>query len=139
MDLVRRKYLIQTNPDQGENFPSVPNLAFRVLDGYTGVPVGMVWSVLPQPGRFDCRASCFFSDAELSPRGGGNVRPKSGEPGWGKRYDKAAEAIWNTYSRTLPGRERAKRLFWRWSGVSWFVVGAVAGSLANFILQELRV
>ena len=137
MDTIRRRYIIQPKPYQGGNFGDLSDATYRVLDGYTGVPVGAVWSVLPEGGGFDYRASCFFSDGELSPRGGGNIRPRSGDYGWGKRYDLAAEATWKAYSKSLTVRDRAERFVWRWIGVGWFVLGAVAGSLANFIIQEI--
>jgi len=141
VDTARQKYIIQPKPYLGGNFGDLSDATYRVLDGYTGVPVGAVWNVLPKSGGFDYRASCFFSDGDLSPRGGGNIRPPSGGFGWGKRYDLAAKEVWEAYNRTLPLRDRVERCVWRWFDVAWFVVGtvvgAVAGTLASFVLPRL--
>ena len=137
MDAVRRKYVIQPKPFLGGNFGDLSDATYRVLDGYTGVPIGMVWNVQSEEGGVDYRASCFFVEADLSPRGGGNVRPFVGTFGWGKRYDLAAKAVWEAYIRTLRGRDRVERFVWRYIAVAWFVLGAAVGSIANVVIQGL--
>lgn len=137
MDTIRRKYIIQPKPYVGGNFGDLSDGTYRVLDGYTGVPIGFVWSVLSEEEGVDYRASCFFIEAELSPRGGGNIRPAAGTPGWGRRYDLAANAVWNVYIGTLRGRDRIERFVWRYVGVAWFVLGAAVGSIANEVVQGL--
>ena len=137
MDAVRRKYIIQPKPFLGGNFGDLSDATYRVLDGYTGVPIGVLWTVQSEEGGVDYRASCFFVEAELSPGGGGNVRPSAGTFGWGKRYDLAAKAVWNAYIRTLRGQDRVERFVWRYIGVAWFVLGAAIGSIANEVIQGL--
>ena len=136
MDAARRKYVIQPKPYLGGNFGDLSDGTYRVLDGYTGVPIGAVWSVRSEENGVDYRASCFFIEDELSPRGGGNIRPSAGTFGWGKRYDLAAKAVWEAYVGTLRGRDRAERLMWRYIGIAWFVLGAAIGSIANVVTQS---
>ena len=135
MDTVRRKYVIQPKPYLGGNFGDLSDGTYRVLDGYTGVPVGMAWHVQAEEGGVDYRASCFFFEAELSPRGGGNVHRSAGTFGWGKRYDLAAKAVWEAYVGTLRGRDRVERYVRRYVGLAWFVLGAAVGSIANVVTQ----
>ena len=137
MDTFRRKYIIQPKPYLGGNFGDLSDATCRILDGYTGVPIGAVWNVLSEEGGFDYRASCFFIEADLSPRGGGNIRPSADTFGWGKRYDLAAKAVWEAYIRTLNGWDKVERFVWRYVGVAWFVLGAVVGSTANVVIQGL--
>ena len=137
MDTFRRKYIIQPKPYLGGNFGDLSDGTYRILDGYTGVPIGLVWHVRSEEGGVDYRASCFFIEADLSPRGGGNIRPSAGTFGWGKRYDLAAKAVWEAYIRSLGSWDRFERFAWRYIGVAWFVLGAAVGAITNVVLKGL--
>ena len=135
MDTFRRKYVIQPKPYLGGNFGDLSDATYRVLDGYTGVPIGIVWTVQSEEEDVDYRASCFFVEADLSPGGGGNIRPSAGTLGWGRRYDLAAKAVWVAYIRTLTGRDRFERFFWHYIGAAWFVLGAAIASIASEVIR----
>ena len=79
----------------------------------------------------------FFRRSGSVAARGGNIRPSDGTFGWGKRYDLAANAVWNAYIRTLRGRDKLERFVWRYIGVAWFVLGAAVGSIANEVVQGL--
>ena len=137
MDTVRPKYLIQPKPYVGGNFGDLSDATYRVLDGYTRVPIGIVWTVQSEEEGVDYRASCFFIKADLSPGGGGNIRPSADTLGWGNRYDLAAKAVWEAYIGTLRRRDKFERFVWRYFGVASFLLGAIVASIANEVIRGL--
>ena len=108
----------------------------RVLDGYTGVSHwgGVDRSVRGRRGRLS--SIVFF-------RRSGSVAERRWQyppirwhvSAGGKRYDLAAEAVWEAYMRTLRGQDRVERFVWRYIGLAWFVLGAAVGSIANVVVQ----
>ena len=130
---VQPRYQFETAPitvetcASGKTVTRMSDISGRVVDTYTGMPVGVVSHGpapnLPNDKSGGYTAICSFppdgQDAELEPPGGT----------WGNRFDQAADAIWDRYYQQLPRRERVKRFLWRWSEVEWFLIGTLWGAL----------
>ncbi|MCY4151938.1 MAG: hypothetical protein OXE94_06850 [Aestuariivita sp.] len=131
-DLVKSRYYIETKPIETVRDPHRVNtimntLGFRVVDSFTGMPIGCVLHSSENDRSF--QAFMYL--------GSGNGEIKPPENGWGRRYDHAALEVWKGYSTSLPFCERWYRWAWRWMGVGWFLFGTTWGVLTSFIVQAL--
>lgn len=134
MDIVNRKYFIETKPIETEQEASggrttrLMDLSLRVVDGHTRMPVGSVIHAVDGKGGMAYKAVCAFApDGQI----------KTPAEGWQGRFDLAADAVWSAYSRGLPRHERVKRWAWRWLGVGWFLFGTVWGVLTSLIARAV--
>lgn len=134
MDIVKKKYTLEFPPIHQVRQPDgrwTRNLVerdMRVVDAYTGAPVGIVaYSSLDKKYK-----------GRLNFEGGVDVKERA--DGWGDRFDLAADAVWKTYNNSLPWHARVERWAWRWIAVGWFVFGTlgggVAGAFATLMLKE---
>ena len=131
-DIVKPRYYIETKPIETVREPNrvrtmMNTLSCRVVDSFTGMPIGCVLHTSDDGGSF----KAFMALGS----GNGEVQPPEG--GWGRRYDLAALEVWKSYSASLPRSERCCRWAWRWMGVGWFLFGTVLGALASFVVQAL--
>jgi len=129
-DIVKPRYYIETTPIESlpeENRTILNSLSFRVVDSFTGMPIGTVAHSSEDGGKFRAFMSLTPGDAEID----------APEGGWGVRSDLAALEVWKSYSTSLPRKERFHRWLWRWMGVGWFLFGTVWGVLTSFIVQSL--
>ena len=102
MDKYRRKFTFETLPIEIKDRPDgrsetqmVPLLGGRIVDVYSGMPVGHVSHMVGKGGgkpRF--LAFTFFPIQ----KGDDDQLPEP-EGGWGTRFDKASVAVWNFYNR----------------------------------------
>ena len=142
MEIVRRKYFIETKPIETREKPSGGtntswlDLSMRVVDAYTQMPIGTVLHLPDGKGGAEFRANCSF--LPLPEGGKANVEAPAG--GWGPRFDFAVDAVWSAYSNALPRWTRVKRCLWRWLELGWLVFGAVlggtAGAVGTLILKQ---
>lgn len=126
MDMYRRRFTFETTPirvsdrPQGGTNTQMNTLDGRVIDAYSGMPVGMVIHTPTGDGGAKFIATTYFPVE----RGGSDEIPEP-KGGWKKRFDLAADAVWKFHNRQLPIRSRFVRFFWRWVNVFWFLAGAV--------------
>lgn len=125
MDIIKRKYTLEFPPihqhreRDGSWIRNLVERNMRVVDAYTGAPVGIV-----AYRSFDKKY-----EGQLNFGRGNYVEEPS--DGWGDRFDLAAEAVWQSYSNSLPWHARVERWAWRWMEVGWFVFGTVGGGVAG--------
>lgn len=104
------------------------DLAGRVVDSYTNMPIGLVG--VEGDGRFHARP--FLPDSRA-----GEVVVKEIEGDWGPRFDVAAGAIWRQYWRQFSLRDKAPRYLWRYHRLGWLVLGTIFGAVAQLVLRNL--
>ncbi|MCY4259119.1 MAG: hypothetical protein OXC91_02490 [Rhodobacteraceae bacterium] len=134
-DIVKPRYHIETKSietvrDSNREKTIMNSLSFRVMDSFTGMPIGSVMHSSDDGGSY--RAFMFLGS------GNGEIQPP--EVAWGedgRRFDLAALAVWKSYSASLPLSERIYRWTWRWMGLGWFLFGTVWGVLTSIIVQAL--
>lgn len=129
--IVQRKYFLETTPirvvdlEHGGKRTEMHALQMRVVDCYTGLPVGMVAHTNKK-----FQAIYFLADKKKN-----EVNEIDGE--WGPRFDQASLAVWNTYNKSLPLHDRVRRWVWRWLAVGWLLIGTVLGGLTSFLVNIL--
>ncbi|MCY4301884.1 MAG: hypothetical protein OXC68_09165 [Aestuariivita sp.] len=131
-DLIKPRYYIETKPIEtvrdGYCVNTILNtLNLRVVDSFTGMPIGCVLHSSENNGSF--QAVMFLGSND------GKIEPPEG--GWGIRYDQAAFEVWKSYFKSLPICERLYRWAWRWIGVGWLLFGTIWGVLTSFLVQAL--
>lgn len=127
-DIIKPRYHIETFPIQSEgNHTTWNKLDFRVKDGYTGMPIGVVKHFLEE-GKGSFKVFMFLT----------KDKPEWQEGGWEEaRFDLAAEYIWKCYFKTLPFKERFVRGCWRWLAVIWFLIGTNWGVIVSIIASSI--
>ena len=137
MDMYRRKFTFETTPirvtdrPQGGTNTRMNTLDGRIVDAYSGMAIGMVTHTPTGDGVANFIATTFFPIE----RGGSDEVPEP-KGGWGRRFDLAADAVWNFHNRQLPIRARLVKFLWRWVSVFWFLAGAVLSAAISAWVGE---
>ena len=103
LQIVKKRYTLEFPPiyqhtkRDGSVIRNLIERDMRIIDAYTGAPVGIVsyvWFDKKYQGRL-----CFKDWPEV----------KEPIKGWGERFDLAAEAVWRTYNSNLVSIRRRPR------------------------------
>ena len=131
MDMYRRKFIFEITPIRVTDLPTgatktqIADLNGRIVDVYSGMPVGMVLHLPSGQG------AKFEAHTLFPARAGGDSQLPEPNGGWGRRFDLAADAVWHFYNRQLPFGARCSRFVWRWLNVFWFLAGATLSVAVN--------
>ena len=108
VDLVKSKFIFEPLPVQiKENSTRFPGPDGRIIDSFTGMPVGTINHI-----KFPTGHSYF-----------------DGEPiECGDRLDKVSMEVWMRYRRRMPKWFRIKSCIWRYAALGWFVLGTAIGT-----------
>lgn len=111
---------------QGGTNTILTDLAGRVIDCYTGMPIGVIY--------LDAEGCLRAENLHKKLLDGGKKTQSVAD--WGERADLAAAAIWHNYREGLSFCDRVKRFSWRWKQIMWLILGALGALVIATPIEE---